>query len=80
MDFPDSLFFHPNHPLLPAGFPNYILCLHRADVDKFFWSANTDTSMRRDPVKNVTYEFVLAFPALSHMSSLFYFDDFRDLR
>ena len=37
MDFPDSLSLsiHPNHPLLPAVFPYYILCPHRADTDKF---------------------------------------------
>ena len=25
----------PYHPLLPAGLPNYILCPHRAEVNKF---------------------------------------------
>ena len=31
--YTDSL--HPYHPSFPAGPPNYILCLHRADVNKF---------------------------------------------
>ena len=26
---------HPNHPSLPAGFPNYILCSYRPVGDKF---------------------------------------------
>ena len=30
-----SLHIHHSHLLLPAGLPNYILCLHRTDVNKF---------------------------------------------
>ena len=30
-----SLLIHLYHPSLPVGIPNYILCLHRADVNKF---------------------------------------------
>ena len=30
-----SLYILPYHPPHPAGFPNYILCLHWADVNKF---------------------------------------------
>ena len=37
MDFPDSVFpslYHPYHPLLSVGLPNYILCPYRADENK----------------------------------------------
>ena len=30
-----SLSICPYHPSLSAGLPNYILCLHRADMNKF---------------------------------------------
>ena len=43
MDFPDSLFLsplslaiHPNHPSLPAGPQDFIMCLNRAVVDPIY--------------------------------------------
>ena len=35
-DFPDFHSIRSYHPSLPVGFRNYIMCLHRADVNKFF--------------------------------------------
>ena len=35
-------------------------------------SANTSTSVRRSPLENIAYEFVLASPAVPHMSCLSY--------
>ena len=49
----------PYHPSLPAGPPNYIQYLYRADVSSC-WSAKTGVSMYRSPWKNIAYEFVLA--------------------
>ena len=31
----DTLSIHPYYPSLPAGLPNYTLCPHRANVNKF---------------------------------------------
>ena len=36
------------------------------------WSADTSTSLCRSPSEKITYESVLAFPALSNMSCLSY--------
>ena len=44
------------------------------------WSANTNTSLWRGIWENVTYEFVLASLAVSHMSCSSYLDGFRDRR
>ena len=52
------LSIRPYHPSLSAGFPNYILCPHRAAVCKFLLT-NSGTSMWRDPLENVTYESFL---------------------
>ena len=34
-DFPDTLSTRPQHPSLPAGPPNYILCPHKALINQF---------------------------------------------
>ena len=44
------------------------------------WSSNTCSFMWWGPQENVTYEFVLTFPAVSHVSCLSDFDSFRDGR
>ena len=52
-DFSDSLSLslsiRPYHPSLPTGLPEYTLSPLRADVNKFFWSANTGTPMCMGP-------------------------------
>ena len=60
-----SLAIHPNHPLL--GLLDCILYLHVADVS--LW---TNMFMCTNP-REVAYEFIVAFPAVLHMSKLSYF-------
>ena len=72
-----SLFIPPSHMSLPAGRPNYILNSHRAVVSSC-WSTITGVSMRRGPQENITYEFVLATPTLSHKTCSSDLDGFRD--
>ena len=82
-----SLSIHPNHPLLCAGLPNYIMRLHRADVKKSsYWSTNTGSSMQgrthkwRSSMEGVhwrtSHVFILAFPAVSRMSCSSYLNWF----
>ena len=42
------------------------------------WLSCLCSSMRRGPQEYITYEFVLASPAVSHMSGLSNFDSFHD--
>ena len=54
-------------PIAQEGLPDYILHQHRPDVSSCR-STNNGRSMRRSPKENVTNDFILAFPAVSHIS------------
>ena len=65
------LSIRPYQPSPLAIFSNYLLCPHKADRNKLWWSANTSTSMCRCPEKKVAYEFLIAPSAVSCMFYLF---------
>ena len=76
-----SLSIRSYHPLLPAGLPNYILCWHWANINKFCLSANTGTLMCRGPLESVHVEgsieechlwVFLTFLAVSYISWLYW--------
>ena len=67
MDFPDSLL--PSVPIIHRSSfkTSSSICTELMHIS-LYWSANTGTSMCRSPSGNITNEFILTYPAVSHMS------------
>ena len=77
-DFPYSLTIHRYHPSLPAGLPDYILYPYRTTVGRFLLVSQHWHVHVKGSIREVTYKFVLASPAVSCKSWSFYLDGFRD--
>ena len=74
MDF-DSFAIHPNHPLIPAGLLDCILCPYGAVVKFLLVGQHLHVCQ-----KGSIYEFILASPAEFRKTCLSYLDSFRDRR
>ena len=78
-----SEFFSPSLPIIHHSWQIFQItpCVHiELLLVSSCWLANTDTSIWRGPLENVTYEFVLASLVVSCISCLSYSDGFRDGR
>ena len=67
-------------PSFPVGLRDYILSPHGAVVDKLLLVGQHLHVRVKGPLENVTYEFVLTSPTVSHMSCSFYLEGFKDGR
>ena len=73
-----SLISCPYHPLLLEGLPGYILYQPKAVVISSSWSSYLCSSMWREPLEHIDYEFVFTSPAKSCRSGSSNFDNFPD--
>ena len=82
MGFPEALSLSVLliHHFRQVFLPDYILGSYKAVVGKFLLVDQHWNIHVLGPLDNVTSELVLAYPAVSHMSSTSYLDDFRDGR
>ena len=62
------------HPSLSSITSDWSSRLHPVSDVSLCWSANTGVSMCWSPLENVTYEFVLTFPAAPFMPCSSYLD------
>ena len=68
------------HSSLPTCLQDYILYPYRAVVDKFLLVVQHLDVRVKESIGDVAYEFVLIFPAESHISCSSYLDGFWDGR